>query len=322
MIAPPCIAGVAYAFPAAERTVRELAAEGQLRSDPALLERFGFERVHVALDETPFDLALRAAADLLERSDLARERIGLLIYGGAPGTTAFVRGADAANATLRYRSLDRFVFPASRLQCQLDLREASVVALDQLGCTTLFAAVRLARAMCIAERMDAVLCVCSDFAPCDQGREEIFNCTSDAACAVLVRAGGEHNRIVGSAHVTKGYYWDAGRKRDEIIASYFPTARHVIERAIDDAGWTLAGVDWVIPHNVSRASWDILTRLAGLERARSWSSNLARDGHAIAGDTFINLADALASGSIAQGDKLLLFSYGYGAHWTALAVEA
>ncbi|MDQ6829533.1 MAG: hypothetical protein M3081_11755 [Gemmatimonadota bacterium] len=318
----PCIAGVAYAFPAAQRSVRELAAAGQLTSDPALLERFGFDRVHVAIEETPFELGLRAASELLDRGDVPRDRVGMLIYGGAPGTAAFVRGADVFDSNLSYRSIDRFTFPASRLQCQLDLGAASVVALDQLGCTTLFAAVRLARAMCVAEGMDAVLCVCADFAPCLDGREEIFNCTSDAACAVLVRADGERCRIAGSAEVTKGYYWDAGRKRDEIIASYFPTARHVIERAIADAGWTAADIDWVIPHNVSCASWDILRRLVGLDSARSWSRNLARDGHAIAGDTFINLADALASGEVAHGDKLLLFSYGYGAHWTALAVEA
>src|SRR5204862_5220767 len=121
--------------------------------------------------------------------------------------------------------MERFASPASRLQCTLDLGNTSTIALDQLGCTTMFVAVRLARTLCLAESMDAVLCVTSDFAPNETGREEIFNCTSDAACAVLVQRGGDRGRIVGGAHGTKGYYWDAGRKRDEIIASYFPTAR-------------------------------------------------------------------------------------------------
>lgn len=318
----PCIAGVGYALPARTRTVRELALDGMLQSDPALLERFGFDRVRIAVDETPFDLALRAASELLERSDVPRERIGMLLYGGAPGRAAFTRGDDGEAAVVRYRSTERFLFPASRLQCELDLPAASVIAVDQLGCTTLFGAVRLARALCIAEGLEAVLCVCADLAPDRAGREEIFNCTSDAACAVLVTASGPRNRIVGGTQVTKGYYWEAGRRRDEIIASYFPTARHVIERAVASAGWSAADVDWIIPHNVSLASWEILLRLAALPRARLWPSSIARDGHAIAGDTFINLADAIASGGLVPGAKLLLFSYGYGAHWTALAVEA
>jgi 3-oxoacyl-[acyl-carrier-protein] synthase III len=78
----------------------------------------------------------------------------------------------------------------------------------------------------------------------------------------------------------------------------------------------------VIPHNVSLRSWDILLALTGLGGARIWSQNLARDGHTLAGDNFINLCDALESGAVAEGDRLLLFSYGYGAHWTALALEA
>ncbi len=322
MTSQASIARITYAFPAARATVRELAAAGQLESAPELLERFGFEHVRIATDETPFDLAARAATELLSSDDVDRRDIGMLIYGGAPSSAAFVRGSDDVRAVVRYRSTERFASPASRLQCLLDLGNTSTIALDQLGCTTMFAAVRLARTLCLAESMDAVLCVVSDFAPTDTGREAIFNCTSDAACAVLVRRGGERNRIAGGAHVTKGYYWDAGRKRDEMIAAYFPTARYVIDRAIADAGWGANDVRWIIPHNVSRTSWEILRRLAAVDGARIWSENLARDGHALAGDTFINLADALAAGAIRPGEKLLLVSFGYGAHWTALAVEA
>ena len=81
-------------------------------------------------------------------------------------------------------------------------------------------------------------------------------------------------------------------------------------------------MDWVIPHNVSLRSWEILLGLLGLPRAQLWSRNIARDGHTLAGDNFINLRDALDSGAVREGDRMLLFSYGYGAHWTGLALEA
>jgi 3-oxoacyl-[acyl-carrier-protein] synthase III len=77
-----------------------------------------------------------------------------------------------------------------------------------------------------------------------------------------------------------------------------------------------------VPHNVSAKSWDILRRLAALPNARLWGDNIARIGHTLAGDNFINLRDALDSRAIAAGDKVLLFAYGYGAHWTGLALEA
>ena len=69
--------------------------------------------------------------------------------------------------------------------------------------------------------------------------------------------------------------------RDEIVASYFPTARHVIGRTIREAGWSAADVDWVIPHNVSRRSWEILMGLVAFPRARLWArQHRARRPHA------------------------------------------
>jgi 3-oxoacyl-[acyl-carrier-protein] synthase III len=170
--------------------------------------------------------------------------------------------------------------------------------------------------------VERALCVGAEFFPADAGREAIFNCTSDAAVAVLVERGAPRNRIVAAAHVTKGYYWDGDALRDEMVAAYFPTARHVIEQAAGRAGWSMSDIDWLIPHNVSRRSWDVLLELVGLPADRLWSHNIARIGHTLAGDNFINLADALETGAVQPGQRLLLFSYGYGAHWTALALEA
>jgi 3-oxoacyl-[acyl-carrier-protein] synthase-3 len=137
---------------------------------------------------------------------------------------------------------------------------------------------------------------------------------------VLVERGGERNRIVASSHVTKGYYWEGEAMRNEVVASYFPTSRHVIFETLRRAGWSASDVTWIMPHNVSARSWDIMLGLIGIPRERLWSCNIARDGHTLAGDNFINLADAESAGRLKSGDRVLLFSYGYGAHWTALAV--
>ena len=98
-------------------------------------------------------------------------------------------------------------------------------------------------------------------------------------------------------------------------------SRYLCE-TLGSAGWSPNDVTWVMPHNVSVRSWEILLGLTGIPRERLWSRNVARIGHTLAGDNFINLRDAMDDGSVCPGDRLLLFSYGYGAHWTALAVEA
>lgn len=322
MSAWPCIRAVRYAFPAASRTVRELAADGLLRSDPAVLEGFGFGRVRTAVDETPFELALEAARGVLADAGVAADEIGLLVYGGTAGGGAFVTSPTADEARRMHRTTARFRYPGTRLQHELGLECAQVLGVDQLACTTLFGAVRTARALCVVEGIERALCVVSDFFPADAGREAVFNCTSDAAVAVLVEREGEQNRIRSAVHVTKGFYWDPDALRNEMVAAYFPTSRHVLARTAAEAGWALDDVDWVIPHNVGRRSWEILSSLSGLGHARIWLDNVARDAHTLAGDNFINLADALASGEVRAGDRMLLFSFGYGAHWTGLAVEA
>lgn len=318
----PGITGVAYALGSHAASVRELARGGQLASPPELLEDFGFRTVRVARSETPYDLALEACRRLLEPAGIDPESIGAVLWGGPQGPTAFTPVPSPCESSASHRTTARFRYPATRLQHELGLLRASVLGLDQLACTTLLAAVRVARALCMAEGIERVLCVASEFFPADAGREAIYNCTSDAAVAVLVEREGPVNRMIASAHVTKGYYWDTEELRDQVVASYFPTAKHVIARTLDAAGWRPMDVDWVIPHNVGVRSWEILLGLTGLPGARIWTRNIGAVGHTLAGDNFINLRDALDAGVVRSGDRLLLFSYGYGAHWTGLALEA
>ena len=318
----PAIAGISYVFPERSRTVGELAGDRQLNSSASTMESFGFGKVHVAVTETPYELALAASTRLLDESRVDRDSIGLLIYGGTPGSMSFAAQTDAEEAASGLCTMSRFKFPATRLQYDLGLHNAWPFAVDQLSCTTLLGAARLARSLCLTEGIERALCVSSEFFPANAGREAIFNCTSDAACAILIERNGTRNRLVSATNVTKGYYWDVDALRDEIVASYFPTARHVLLRTIADAGWEPADVDWIIPHNVSMRSWQILSSLVRLPRARLFSDNIARHGHTLAGDNFINYRDALDGGCIQPGHRVVLFSYGFGAHWTGVAVEA
>lgn len=320
--ASPCIAGVSYAFPDGSRTVSDLARDGAITTDADVLRRFGFDRVFVAEHQSPYVLAHRAAADLLAERSVDPDSIGLLIYAGSPSTMAFAAHDDAPSGAAGLCGLGRFSYPGTRLQYDLGLTRATVIGIDQFACTSLFAAVRVARALALTEGIDRALCVAAEFYPRDAGREALYNCTSDAACAVLVERTGERNRLRAAAHVTKGYYWDVEAQREEIVASYFPTAKHVIDDALARAGWTAGDVDWVIPHNVSLRSWQILLGLTRLPEARLWSRNIARTGHTLSGDNFINLRHALEAGDVRPGDRVLLFAYGFGAHWTALALEA
>lgn len=318
------IDAVTYWLPDAAPTLGELERSGALRGAAATLAGFGFRHARVAGSESHVDMALYAARDLLGETGTSPEEIDLVLYAGAlTSSTTMECGPAPAGSVLQLRDLmDFFKYPVSRLQSELDLANAAVAGVDQQGCASIFSAIRLARATLIAEPdVRTVLCVSADRLPYGSPREVVYNLVSDGACALLMRRRASRNRVIATHQVTKGAFWDSGSLENEIIAAYFPTARTVIEATLHKAGVTLDDIDWVIPHNVSLRSWEILLGLIGCPREKLYSDNIGRIGHTIAADNFINLRDATDAGVIRKGDLLLLFTFGYGLNWSCMVLE-
>lgn len=318
------IDAVTYWLPDAAPTLEELERRGALRGPASTLAGFGFRHARIAEAESHVDMAVSAVRDLLGETGTRPEEIDLVLYAGALTSSTTMECAPApAGSVLHLRDLmDFFKYPVSRLQSELDLTNAAVAGVDQQGCAAIFSAVRLARATLLAEpEVRTVLCVSADKLPPGSSREVVYNLVSDGACAMLVRRAPARNRVIAMHQVTKGAFWDAGSLENEIIAAYFPTARTVIEDTLRKAGVTLGDIDWVIPHNVSLRSWEILLGLIGCPREKLFSENIGRVGHTIAADNFINLRDATDLGLIEKGDLLLLFTFGYGLNWSCMVLE-
>jgi 3-oxoacyl-[acyl-carrier-protein] synthase-3 len=316
------IDALTYWLPEASPTLEELEARGALRGAAALAS-FGFRQARVAESESHVEMAMHAVRALLDETGTPPDEIDLVLYAGAlTSSTTMECGPAPAGSVLHMRDfMDFFKYPVSRLQSEFDLTNASVAGIDQQGCAAIFSAIRLARATLLAEPdVRTVLCVSADRLPHDASREVVYNLVSDGACAMLLRRGAR-NRIVATHQVTKGAFWDSGSLENEIIAAYFPTARTVIETTLRKAGVTLDDIAWVIPHNVSLRSWEILLGLIGCPREKLFSENIGRVGHTIAADNFINLRDATDAGLLRKGDLLLLFTFGYGLNWSCMVVE-
>ena len=318
------IEAVTYYLPSSAPTLAELEERGALRGSASTLAAFGFHHARVAESESHVDMAMHAVRALLDETGTAPEDIDLVLYAGALTSSSTMECAPApAGSVLHMRDLmDFFKYPVSRLQSELDFANASVAGIDQQGCAAIFSGVRLARATLLAEPdVRTVLCVSADRLPHGASREVVYNLVSDGACAMLLRREASRNRIVATHQVTKGAFWDSGSLENEIIAAYFPTARTVIEDTLRKAGVTLDDIAWVIPHNVSLRSWEILLGLIGCPREKLFSANISRVGHTIAADNFINLRDATDAGLLRQGDLLLLFTFGYGLNWSCMVLE-
>jgi 3-oxoacyl-[acyl-carrier-protein] synthase III len=307
--------GFAAALPERRMNLEELASLGLLLSPASTLASLGFDHARVAgADCDVFRLARDAAASALSDACLLPADIDVLLWASALPENHLQPGAFPGSHLARFNSA------ASRLQDELGLDRAVIHGIAQQGCGGLFAALRTARALLLAEpALRHVLCVGVDALPPGCPREMLYNVVSDAAAAVVVSRDPALDRLhwIDALVVSKGYYWDVPARQKEIIASYFPTSRLVIGELLARNGLAGADIAHLVPTGVGADSWPILAQLCGIpaDRLRPAAGSF---GHTIAADNLLHLAALRASGGIRPGDRLLLFTYGFGSSWCGL----
>ena len=322
-VQPVGIPAMGYYLPPTRHSVDQVVAAGKAISDASKLTQLGFDSIRVAGEIATVQMAVEAVRDLQRRSGYDIDRIDVIVYAGALATSSVVAADDQpAWGTMR-DPLPLFRFPGTCLQAALGLPDATVIGIAQLACNTFQAAIRVARALILAEpSVNNVLCVAADRFPVDARREIVYNLMSDGACAAVVSRGARSNRILATAQITRGAYWDGTANHDQLIAAYFPLARRVIVESLEAAGLRVGELDHLIPHNLNHKSWEILARIVGIPLAKIYTANIARFGHAVASDNVINFLDASDAGRVKRGDKVALFVMGFGAHWNCTILQA
>lgn len=318
------IAGVSYYLPAYAPPLDELVRAGLIAGDPGPLATFGFANARVARGESGVAMAIHAARAVLEETGTDPDEVGLVLYAGALASSGVApAGPPPAGSLLSLATVpDLFRYPASMLQDELELVNATVTGVGQQGCAAMFTAIQLGRAALLADpRLQCVLCVGADRLPDGVPRDIIFNLVSDGAAAVLLRRDATANRILAVHTVSKPMMYGDATLDAEVIAAYFPTAARAIEGALERAGVSLTDIALVIPHNVSLRSWEILLGMLRVPREKLFTPNIARLGHTMSADNLVNLRDAQDAGVLVRGDKLLLFTFGFGLNWSAMVVE-
>ena len=313
------ISEMAYWVPENTLSMEDLEDQHLVASPAAVLREMGFERVHVAADDAERnELALNAGRRLLEAGDIDPKTVDVMVHFGAfdPAATAAPTGPGPGML------IDRFRYPAGRIQYELGLAKAVALSIGQQGCASLASALRLSRALVRSGDAERVLCIGSDAVPPGYSREAIYNVLSDGGCAVLIDAGHERLQPVAFRQITKGYYWDSPTKRSEIVAAYYPTARTVIREVLEAAGLTPADVALFIPDNISMQSWRVLLELVDIPTERAYLDNISAHGHFVSADNIVNLKDALDARPLQPGDPIVLFTFGFGANWSATVLTA
>lgn len=315
------VGAVAYETPAIDCDVYELEARGLLQTPARTLHESGFERCRIAQDP-PCTMARRAVQKLLEETGTRPEAVQLLVTASAMPTSTMVPPGDARTLFERTaQGLDITRYTGTRVQHELKLVNARTLGVTELGCVALLEAVWLAHRLMDEEGWDTAVCVNADLMPEGFPREILHSVISDSACAVLLTRDPAGHRIVAHGQMTRGFYWDAQATPGELLAAYYPTGKRLIANTLAKCGLGWDDIACVIPNNVSRRSWEAMCDVLRLPMDRVYTDNIARCGHAMAADQFINLHDALQAGRIKRGDRVLLYGFGLGAHWACSVVE-
>ena len=89
---------------------------------------------------------------------------------------------------------------------------------------------------------------------------------------------------------------------------------------IEAAGWDMAEVDLMVPHQANQRILDATARRLGMDNAKVFS-NLHAYGNTSAATIPIALAEAVDQGSVTAGAKLVFVAFGGGLSWAASAIR-
>lgn len=306
---------LSFALGSIESTVSASAESGRTFSSARLLEGAGFERHHMCADgESVLDLAVRAVEP---------------VRGSVEGASAIVWATclpENASVGDRARFLETrdvkplMDYPVSRLQSHLKAPGAIAIGLGQQACTSMLGSVRVARGLLATEPdFERVLCLTSDRFPPGAVYEQAFHLISDGAACCVVSRRPRGFKVLGCHQLTNGA---AVQANDEETASvYFNYTHRLVRETVQRAGLEVSDVDWVVPQNMNRKAWQILSRLLHVDEERVHTRTLPDVAHCISGDNIINLKDLDDSGRLKAGDRVLCVMAGYGLNWQALLLE-
>jgi len=146
---------------------------------------------------------------------------------------------------------------------------------------------------------------------------------ASAACLIGLESNGD--RILSYADRTRGVTgesnWITATAFNDIMAWYLDDLVNVVGEALSRAGFGVADIDMVVPHNVSLLLWYRTADALGIDRRRVFLETVAPYGHCCCSDPFLNLVMMRRGGHLTSGGRYLLTSVGLGATHAAAVIE-
>jgi len=272
-------------------------------------EVHGLRVVHLAEEETGSEMALKAAALVLEESQTDPESVDAVIMYHTAVTTS-----------LEPNSI------VGRIQHQLGLKRSVGFSVWEQYCASIITALQVAQSMIRTSSVKTILLVGADcFFGSAKRTIDRITIQGEGSSAMIVKAGWMTNRLVSITTYVDGSFYRTSQCSQEDLERfdlvYFLATVRTIQRTLKKASLALDDISLIIPHNINVSSWDRVLKMLKCDRSKLFAENIPRRGHIFGSDMVINLRDAISSGRLRRDEYALLMTAGLGASWGCAIVR-
>ncbi|MFD3651831.1 3-oxoacyl-ACP synthase III family protein [Streptomyces sp. NPDC058620] len=313
------IADFEITFPSARRSVREMAAESGLSEEDVRVITTCDSYPVLGEGETEWELALRAAQQVMKRTQVPPSAVRTVIYAGT-GEWDKALWSPAAKVAQELGITGAYCYELTNY-CN------AVTAALQIGSDALAGREGESVLVLIGDRVSTLL----DYG--DPTAKEMFN-QGDAGGAFLLSSSGATAEVLGSRLRTDPSWCDyysgvrdgdrmiirRNGDRDGLAEAYAENFTTLTTDLLTSLGKDLTDVAYLLVTHGSRPIHERLLTDLGLPESRS-VLNYHRLGHMGAADTFIAMQELIAAQKLVPGDLVLHATSALGFSWGVMAME-
>jgi 3-oxoacyl-[acyl-carrier-protein] synthase-3 len=319
------ISGIGVHVPSRVLTNAEISASLDT-SDEWIRSRTGIGERRIAADtEAPSDLGARAAGRALEMAGLSPHEIDLVVSSSLipdmlfPATAAVIAdriGAGQAGAFDVQAGCTGFVYALAAA--------ASFVGSGMYRRVLVVGAETLSRGLDWSDRRTCVLfgdgagAVVVERAAPEQVMTFDLGNDGSGAEMLLMPAGGA--RLPASAETVRDREHFLKMNGPEVFRFATRTVAQSCLRVLERAGLRVEDIDLFVPHQANIRIIESAARRLGMPAERVFT-NLERYGNTSCASIPLCLEEAMGSGRLAKGQRLLLVGFGAGLSWGSVVVE-
>jgi 3-oxoacyl-[acyl-carrier-protein] synthase III len=323
------IAGTGRGIPAHVMTNHDFAAIGIETSHDWIVERSGIHERHIAKTETACSMGAEASRQAMQRAGVDAGQIDIIIVSTA--------------------TPDRLL-PATAVDLQAELGAARAAAFDiSAACSGWIYALTVAEGMMMSGTAETILVVAAEKMSAITDWTDRATCVlfgDGAGAVVLKRSTGKNaGRGILSAYLRSDgtlaelLYRPNGGATTPFSAEVLADRSHYVkmagrevfkhavrsmadaaDRALDGAKLTANDIDLLIPHQANVRIIEATAKHASIPMEKVYV-NVDRYGNTSSASIPIALDEAIESGRLTEGSKVLMVAFGAGFTWASMVVR-